>query len=143
MAEVCRYPCRSVICGNCCCHWPGCTPLSTPAVHGDLKPENVMLTLDSRLVLVDFGLAARMPLGVRGGTIAYDAPEKLLGLIGGPLADVYSVGVIWYELLTGLHPFKDVGLDATARGDADGYTQAHIASRKWPICARKTCCRRH
>jgi serine/threonine protein kinase len=110
--------------------------LETPAVHGDLKPENVMLTEDSRLVLVDFGLAARMPLGVRGGTIAYDAPEKLLGLIGGPEADVYSVGVIWYELLTGQHPFQNVGLEATGRGDSEGYTQAHIAARKWPICSK-------
>ena len=110
--------------------------LETPAVHGDLKPENVMLTEDSRLVLVDFGLAARMPLGVRGGTIAYDAPEKLLGLLGGPEADVYSVGVIWYELLTGQHPFKDVGLEATAKGDSEGFTQAHISARKWPICSK-------
>ncbi len=110
--------------------------LETPAVHGDLKPENVMLTEDSRLVLVDFGLAARMPLGVRGGTIAYDAPEKLLGLLGGPAADVYSVGVIWYELLTGQHPFQNVGLEATGRGDAEGYTAAHIAARKWPICCK-------
>ncbi|MGO8757443.1 MAG: serine/threonine protein kinase [Terracidiphilus sp.] len=110
--------------------------LETPAVHGDLKPENVMLTEDSRLVLVDFGLAARMPLGVRGGTIAYDAPEKLVGLMGGPAADVYSVGIIWYELLTGQHPFQNVGLEALGRGDSDGYTQAHIEARKWPICGK-------
>lgn len=110
--------------------------LETPAVHGDLKPENVMLTGDNRLVLVDFGLAARMPLGVRGGTIAYDAPEKLLGLLGGPAADVYSVGVIWYELLTGRHPFENVGLEATARGDSKGYSQAHLAARKRPICSK-------
>jgi len=110
--------------------------LETPAVHGDLKPENVMLTDDSRLVLVDFGLAARMPLGVRGGTIAYDAPEKLLGLLGGPAADVYSIGVIWYELLTGRHPFEDVGLESLGRGDSEGYTQEHIAARKRPICAK-------
>ena len=113
--------------------------LDTPAVHGDLKPENVMLTEDSHLVVVDFGLAARMPIGVRGGTIAYDAPEKLLNipdLPGGPEADVYSVGVIWYELLTGQHPFNSVGLEATAKGDSEGYVQAHIASRKWPICAK-------
>jgi serine/threonine protein kinase len=108
--------------------------LETPAVHGDLKPENIMLTEDSRLVLVDFGLAARMPLGVRGGTIAYDAPEKLLGLMGGPAADVYSVGVIWYELLTGQHPFQNVGLEEMGRADSEGYTQAHIKARKWPIC---------
>jgi hypothetical protein len=96
----------------------------------------MMLTEDSRLVLVDFGLAARMPVGVRGGTIAYDAPEKLEGLPGGPAADVYSVGLIWYELLTGHHPFDAVGLEATAQGDSEGYTQAHIAARKWPICSK-------
>lgn len=110
--------------------------LEDPALHGDLKPENVMLTEDSRLVLVDFGLAARMPLGVRGGTIAYEAPEKLQGFIGETQADVYSVGVIWYELLTGRHPFQDVGIGATAQGDSEAFIQAHIAARKWPICAK-------
>lgn len=110
--------------------------LETPALHGDLKPENVMLTDDSRLVLVDFGLAARMPLGVRGGTLDYDPSEKLYDFPGNEAADVYSVGLIWYELLTGRHPFKDVGLDALARDDQEAYKQAHIAARKWPICSR-------
>ena len=110
--------------------------LETPALHGDLKPDNVMLTEDSRLVLVDFGLAARMPLGVRGGAIDYEAPEKLEGLIGEEQADVYSVGIIWYELLTGCHPFKDVGIEARAQGDSEAFTRAHIAARKWPICAK-------
>ncbi len=109
--------------------------LESPVVHGDLKPENIMFTTESDLVVVDFGLAARMPVGATGGTIAYDAPEKLLGLNGGPEADMYAVGIIWYEMLTGEHPFKNVGLEATGRGDKGGYVQAHIDSRKWPICS--------
>ena len=107
--------------------------LETAVVHGDLKPDNVMITEDARLVLVDFGLAAHMPLGVRGGDIAYLAPEKLLGLSGGQESDIYSVGVIWYELLTGVHPFAGIGLDAQAKGDSNGFLEAHLAARKWPI----------
>ncbi len=107
--------------------------LETPVVHGDLKPENIMMTEESRLVLVDFGLAAHMPLGALGGDIAYLAPEKLLGLSGEEESDVYSVGVIWYELLTGVHPFAKVGLEELARGDSHAYLQAHLRARRRPI----------
>lgn len=111
--------------------------LETPVVHGDLKPDNVMLTDDFQLVLVDFGLAAHMPLGVQGGDIAYNAPEKLLGLNGGQEADVYSVGLIWYELLTGRHPFEGIGAEALRQGDSDGYAQAQLEARRWPYAALK------
>jgi len=111
--------------------------LETPVVHGDLKPDNVMMTDDLHLILVDFGLAAHMPLGVEGGDIAYNAPEKLLGLNGGQEADVYSVGLIWYELLTGRHPFEGVGAEALSRGDSAGYAQAQLEARQWPYAALK------
>jgi serine/threonine protein kinase len=109
--------------------------MESAVVHGDLKPENVLFTEESDLVVTDFGLAARMPIGTLGGTIAYNAPEKLLGMPAGPEADVYAVGIMWYEMLTGRHPFEHVGIEATAQGDKDGYTRAHLEARKWPICA--------
>ena len=105
--------------------------LKTPVVHGDLKPDNVMVTEDSHLILIDFGLAALN--GSQGGTISYNAPEKMFGLNGEPAADVYAVGLIWYELLTGVHPFENVGLEATAKDDSEGYLHAQREARKWPI----------
>lgn len=88
-------------------------------IHQDLKPANIFLTQASeasiRVVIADFGLAlgaASEDLGVaplrsalRGGTPAYMAPEQLRGLPSSYAADVYAVGLICYELLTGSSPW--------------------------------------
>ena len=83
-------------------------------VHADLKPSNVLLTCrdGSRVVITDFGLAAPLctPLGCRCdmvhlvGTPAYMAPEQVLGDPLSEATDVFAVGVILYELLTGHLP---------------------------------------
>jgi len=107
--------------------------LETPAVHGDLKPDNVLMTESSDLVLTDFGLAARLPLGSAGGAILYQAPETLAGGIGTAAADVYAVGLIWYEMITGHHPFQSVGAEVTAEGDEAGFARAQFMARKWAM----------
>ena len=99
-------------------------------VHGDIKPENVLIAPDGDLVLSDFGLAARLPLGAVGGTLAYQAPEVLLQGTGTPSSDIYSLGVVWYEMLAGRAPFDGVGLEALAAGDEAGSRAAHHESRK-------------
>jgi hypothetical protein len=85
-------------------------------VHRDLKPENVLRSEDGRVKVVDFGIARTMaPLpetqslltivGARIGTPGYMAPEQLRGETVDARADIFSFGVMAYELATGSHPF--------------------------------------
>jgi hypothetical protein len=83
-------------------------------VHRDLKPGNVLLDERGEPVVMDFGLARRAgdshltQEGEVMGTPMYMAPEQLMGQVAamGPAADVYSLGVVLYELLTGAPPFQ-------------------------------------
>jgi hypothetical protein len=90
-------------------------------VHRDLKPSNVMLVLcedgEHRAVVTDFGLAARASghesvvdlsagAGEVSGTWAYMAPEQLLGKEPTPAADLYALGVLMFEMVTGTLPFE-------------------------------------
>ncbi|MBN2002592.1 MAG: serine/threonine protein kinase [Anaerolineae bacterium] len=80
-------------------------------VHRDVKPSNVMLTSDSRVMLTDFGLALDVQQGTLGevfGSAHYIAPEQARNSSGAvPQSDLYSLGVILYEMLTGTVPFDD------------------------------------
>jgi eukaryotic-like serine/threonine-protein kinase len=81
-------------------------------VHRDVKPANFLLREDGALVLADFGLAVESgtldPAAREGaivGTPRYVAPEQLQGEPAAPSADVYSLGVLLYEMLCGQAPF--------------------------------------
>ena len=79
-------------------------------VHRDLKPANVWIDDDGHARLGDFGLAttearARVSGGTLVGTVAYLPPEQALGEAAGPQADLYSLGALLYEMLTGQPPF--------------------------------------
>jgi serine/threonine protein kinase len=109
--------------------------LDTPVAHGDLKPDNILLVADEELVITDFGLAACMPVGSFGGAIEYQAPETLAGMTIQLESDIYALGVILYELLTGHHPFEGVGLEHQAANDTRAYVNAHRLARRWPLRA--------
>ncbi|MCO5171978.1 MAG: serine/threonine protein kinase [Planctomycetes bacterium] len=78
-------------------------------VHGDVKPENLLLDAGGRIKVVDFGLAQVSGDAVTGavfGTPAYMAPERCRGAAPDPRADVYALGVTLYECLTDQWPFN-------------------------------------
>lgn len=83
---------------------------SRGVVHRDLKCENLLLDAHMRLKVSDFGFARKFDGNLRTfcGSFAYAAPEVILGNpYNGPLADVWSMGVILYAMVTGRLPFKD------------------------------------
>lgn len=102
-------------------------------VHGDIKPSNVMIEPGGAVRILDFGLAHRLDVlatasmtpAALQGTIAYMAPERLLGAPLAPQADVYALGLVLYELVCGKRPFA--ALDGLALAAA----QMQSASDGW------------
>jgi serine/threonine protein kinase/alpha-tubulin suppressor-like RCC1 family protein len=97
-------------------------------VHRDVKPENVFVGNDERAVLADFGIARSMSAdaqqltmhGVAIGTPAYMAPEQIDGLDLDARADIYSLGLLGWEMLTGRRPFAGEALYSVL------YHQKHV-----------------
>ncbi|MDZ4765959.1 MAG: protein kinase [Chloroflexota bacterium] len=82
-------------------------------IHRDLKPENILVTRDNVVKVLDFGLALTDPKieeSEMGGTIAYMAPELFKGGTPSFASDMYAVGVIAYEVLTGQRMFDQVSI---------------------------------
>jgi serine/threonine-protein kinase len=83
-------------------------------VHRDVKPQNVLVGKDGSIKLTDFGIASvykdinaerLTTTGMTLGTVQYYAPEQAQGEIVSPAADVYALGIVMYEMLTGRTPF--------------------------------------
>jgi serine/threonine-protein kinase len=98
-------------------------------VHRDLKPANVLINDDGLLKIVDFGVAAAQSqsdtqltkTGYVIGSPKYMAPEQILGRKVDERADVYAVGVILYEMLTGIPPYS--------RGDHMSVMYQHVQGK--------------
>ncbi|MEE2900887.1 MAG: serine/threonine-protein kinase [Myxococcota bacterium] len=94
-------------------------------IHRDLKPENVMITTDDRAMILDFGVARNHEPASKGerltqegtilGTIPYMAPEQLSNAPLDPRSDLYSLGLILAELVTGEIPFYGDGYHETLK----------------------------
>lgn len=81
-------------------------------IHRDIKTENIMINKDGRLKIMDFGLAKLKDhagitkAGTSLGTLSYMAPEQAHGMPADNRSDIWSLGVVFYEILTGELPFK-------------------------------------
>ena len=78
-------------------------------VHRDIKPENVLVSTDGRIKIADFGLARAAThhsgTSTLMGTVAYISPELLSGEGADERADIYAIGILLYEMLTGVQPY--------------------------------------
>lgn len=100
---------------------------SRDVVHRDLKPENVILGPDGRITLLDFGMATSSRYQATDGdpnrlclaTVEYAAPELVCGFAADARADLYSLGCIFYELVTGRRPFNGSTPEEIARKQVD------------------------
>lgn len=100
-------------------------------LHRDIKPANIALTSEGQVKMLDFGLAKHMPgsgesttFGIEGpsfgGTPAYAAPEVLLAKGQDARSDIFSLGVVFAEMLAGENPFRAENLLATCRRITEG-----------------------
>lgn len=124
MKKALKYS-RDIAAGMAVAHQAG-------VIHRDLKPANILVNSDGLLKIVDFGVAAAASSGDTQltktgyviGSPKYMAPEQILGKKVDETADIYSVGVIMYEMVTGIPPYS--------RGDHMSVMYQHVQGKATP-----------
>lgn len=104
------------------CAWAGDVAIALAAahrkgiIHGDVKPANIIITDEGRVKLMDFGMARLASHATKDtplmGTPAYWCPEQILGKPQDARSDIFSLGVVVYEMTTGQRPFDSDSLQA-------------------------------
>jgi len=104
------------------CEWAGHVAVALgvahkrAVIHGDVKPANILITTENRVKLTDFGMARLAShQGADAslkGTPAYWCPEQILGRAQDAKSDIFSLGIVLYEMLTGMNPFAGDSLQA-------------------------------
>lgn len=123
-------------------------------IHRDLKPTNIMIGADNRVKILDFGLARRLPTSLQpaefttasvdlsaagaAGTVGYMAPEQLQGQPADERSDIFSLGVVLYEMFARRRPFPEKDIlayaiavttrDAPAASSVNGSLSAEISA---------------
>ena len=105
-------------------------------VHRDIKPANLLLTSDSQVKITDFGIAhaaGSAPITHHGqlmGTPAYLAPERVAGQPAGPTSDLYSLGILAHECLTGARPYEGTPMEIVL-----AHGQRELPALPWSVPA--------
>ena len=130
-AFVARELCRGLACAH---EYVDPAGIAQPIIHRDVSPQNVMLTWDAQVKLLDFGIAKAMFVareetrsGALKGKAAYMAPEQVDGLPPGPESDVWATGVVLYEMLVEGNLFK---------GEHDFDTISRVKTLALPVPSR-------
>ena len=105
-------------------------------VHRDLKPENLLVTEGHQVRITDLGVArlqeVTTPLTIEGqfvGSLRYASPEQCVGRAVGTASDLYTLGIVLYELVTGTHPFE--------ADDPRALLSAHLQQQPTPVTERR------
>lgn len=115
-------------------------------VHRDLKPGNMMIDFAGQIKLLDFGIARieNQEITIPGtviGTAAYMSPEQVRGESATELSDIFSLGIIAFEMLTGKHPFKGDSVEITSKNILGKNIYASSFPEEIPNELRRLICR--
>ncbi len=101
-------------------------------IHRDLKPANVLIHDNGTLYITDFGIArilsdtSTLTMGMALGTPLYMAPEQIMGQPVTPAADIYALGVMVYEMLTGQTPYRGLSTGTRGRSTSERIAYEHV-----------------